>query len=169
MPPRRPGRVENGALETRHLLSQWRALTCRALLAASEGRFADAERLSAEALAVAQPDASRAFESLIAHRTLQNIVASRRGEIEPLADGLRMLVQRAPGVPIAELGLASFHVKLGDLDAARECVGRCLREALLQKCNDLEIVHMLAYVGSELKDETSSARRCFPFCGGTAG
>jgi DNA-binding winged helix-turn-helix (wHTH) protein len=145
--------LDQGARETADPLARWRALLCRSMLATVECRFGLADRLSGEALAQGRRQPLREFDAEIAYRSQQNRSAFLRHEVEALGEGLRSSAERAPGLPILELSLASWHVELRDLDGARSCLDRCAREDLLGEPDDVVILHMLATVCSELRDQ----------------
>jgi hypothetical protein len=103
---------------------QWRTLVYRAMRAAIDGRFAEAEALGFAARERAQrfggQDADSSFALLLMPIRREQV---RLGEVEPV---LKHLVERFPTIPSWRAALALFHLDLG-----REAEARAGLEAQL--------------------------------------
>jgi hypothetical protein len=111
--------------ELPQLRQQWLFPVFRGVRAAFEGRFADAERLAAEAGAVAARLGVRAGPSLLLHRYGVSRTAERHDQVLALEPEL---LAAWTGLRVAEdfvaLIVAAAHARNGDLAAARAHFGR---------------------------------------------
>ena len=105
------------AADSRQPQHLWHVPALRAMRAIMEGRFDDAERLSAEALAGGQ----RAQEPLSAqfHAIQMSLIRRHQGRVEEMLPGVRELAKRYPALRAWRLALANFLVECDRLDEAR--------------------------------------------------
>ena len=146
-------RMQRDAERTRLPDRQWRALVHRAGLAILEGRFAEAARLAAEALAVrrdaSDPTAVRLF-------TMQTFLCRREtGELGGIEASIRSQAADYPGLGSWRCLLAVLLVETGRLEEARAIVDALAPDdfaAVRRDCNYPPSLALLATTASLLDD-----------------
>jgi tetratricopeptide (TPR) repeat protein len=105
--------------QPRHL---WPGRLMRSMLASTEGRFDEAERIAEEAQAIA-PDAPMFRLAAVWRRVGHALLCEREGELAQAERGLPTMFDIALFTPFAEdfvnLSLASLRARAGDRDSAR--------------------------------------------------
>ena len=123
----------------------WYAHVYRSVRAYLAGRFADVERIAAEALALgesAQPSGAR-----MAFGALLTMLHREQGRVADTIAATREIARAAPGMPVWSCALASGLAEAGDLDGARLELARLADRRLLDPAAQLLLA--LRHVASE--------------------
>ena len=114
------------AAESRQPQHLWHVPLMRATRAIMDGRFEDAERLSAEALAGGQ----RAQEPLSTqfHAIQMALIRRHQGRVEEMIPGVRAMADRYPAIPAWRLALTNFLAESERLEEARTLFERLAAE-----------------------------------------
>jgi hypothetical protein len=114
------------AARHQHSYGRWKAAVFDALLALLDGRFAEADRLSVQALEIGQAQqAAHASTSIgdnaaMTHAVQQFALRRQVGRLPTLEPTVTELAQRYPALPVWRCALAYLHAEAGQIDEARD-------------------------------------------------
>ncbi|MGI8462598.1 MAG: adenylate/guanylate cyclase domain-containing protein, partial [Solirubrobacterales bacterium] len=136
----------------------WHRPLLRGTRALIEGRFAEAERLSAEALAGGDRAGEPLAQQFFAIQTAQRLrLEGREAEIR---NSVAALAERYPAVPAWRCALASIDAQMGNLDAAEEAFDRIAKQGFDNLPHDAQrtiALTLLADVATVLGDGERAA------------
>jgi class 3 adenylate cyclase len=146
------------AEEIRQPLYQWEAAMRRPMRAMMEGRFADAEQLALQALAIGQRTGEQ--NPMIMFGAQMSSIRSEQGRLSELEAQARASVELFPGLPVYRASLAVYYERLDRAEDARAEFEICARDefALFPLDANLPIaLTLLASVCTYLGDSARAA------------
>jgi DNA-binding SARP family transcriptional activator/DNA polymerase III delta prime subunit len=146
------------AEELRQAAQRWYVAVIQAQLVLLEGRFAEAERLIEQALALGQQ--AQSWEALVYYRLQTFGLRSAQGRLEELEETIRESVDEYPGYRVFSCALASLLCDLGHEAECREIFEALAADDFAELPRDEEWLFgmtLLAPICAALRDTSRAA------------
>jgi DNA-binding SARP family transcriptional activator len=146
------------AEELRQAAQRWYVAVVQAQLVLLEGRFAEAERLIEQALALGQQ--AQSWEALVYYRLQMFGLRSAQGRLEELEETIRQSVDEYPGYRVFRCALASLLCELGREAECREIFEALAADDFTELPRDEEWLFgmtLLAPICAALRDTSRAA------------
>jgi DNA-binding SARP family transcriptional activator len=150
--------LEELAEELRQPAQRWHVGTGRAILALMEGRFADAETLIAETLAIGER--AETWNAAVSARLELFVLRRAQGRLAEVEEVIARSVDEYPSLPRFPAALAHLHAELGHEPKARAVFDELLARDLARHHRDAEwlfTISVLADPCARLEDWDAAA------------